>query len=146
MQKRSDNGTEIGVIIEPKFAFRDYSELLDLIGVEMLNSKCQYEPDNNPWKSPAKEAGMAKLPHGDVLHHKFAVIDNKTVVVGSQNWSDAANFINDETLILIQNAQISEQYTREYERVKRSALMGVPSWVKEDIRRQHQNCNDLGRY
>jgi phosphatidylserine/phosphatidylglycerophosphate/cardiolipin synthase-like enzyme len=146
LQKRSDNGTEVGVIIEPKFAFRDYSELLDLMGIEMLNLKCQYEADNNPWKRPAKEAGMAKLANGDMLHHKFAVIDNKTVVVGSQNWSGAANFINDETLIIIQNPHISEQYTREYERVKRSSLMGIPVWVREDIRKQQQNCNELGRY
>lgn len=146
MEKRHDAGADIGVIIEPKFAFRDYSEALDMLGLEMKTAKCTYEADNNPWKNPAKEVGMANLPKGDVLHHKFAVIDNKTVVVGSQNWSDAANFINDETLIVIENSKIADQYTQEYNRIKRSANLGAPSWVKTQIKQQEQNCHDKGRY
>jgi phosphatidylserine/phosphatidylglycerophosphate/cardiolipin synthase-like enzyme len=146
LQDRHDAGAEIGVLIEPKFAYRDYSELLDLLGLEMLNQKCQLEPDNNPWKNPVTEAGMAILPRGDVLHHKFAVVDNKTVVMGSQNWSDAANYINDETLIVVQNAQISEQFTQEYNRLKRTATLGAPVWLKDSIRRQSANCAQLGLY
>lgn len=146
MEKRHDAGAEIGVFIEPKFAYREYSELLDLMGLEMLNQKCSFEPDNNPWKKPVKEAGMATLPKGDVLHHKFAVIDNKTVVVGSQNWSDAANYINDETLIVIQDPQIAGQFTQEYERVKRTASVGPLPWVKDQIQKQRSACDDLGMY
>lgn len=146
MQARSERGARVGVIIEPKFAFREYSELLDLLGLEFLNSKCAYEPYNNPWKKPVREVGMARLPSGDVLHHKFAVIDNKTVIVGSQNWSDAANYINDEFAIVIQNSQIAQQFSQEYERIKRSAVMGAPSWLKNDIRQQEEACADSGRY
>lgn len=146
MQARQAKGADIGVIIEPKFAYRDYSELLDIMGIEMLNQKCVYEPDNNPWKKPVREAGMARLPSGDVLHHKFAVIDNKTVVVGSQNWSDAANFINDEFAIVIQDTQIAQQFSREYDRIKRSAELGVPSWLKSRIEQQDRDCADSGRY
>lgn len=146
MERRHEKGTQIGVIIEPKFAYREYSELLDLMGLQMLNNKCTYEPDNNPWKNPVREVGMARLPQGDVLHHKFAVIDNKTVVVGSENWSDAANYINDETLIVIQDTQISGQFTQEYERIRRSASMGPLSWVKKKIEDQERICADLGVY
>lgn len=146
LEKRSMAGAKIGVIIEPKFAFRDYSEALDMLGLEMKTQKCSYEADNNPWKFPITEVGMAKLDKGDVLHHKFAVVDNKTVIVGSQNWSDAANFINDETLIVIQNAAISEQYTKEYNRIKRTASLGAPTWVKTQIKQQEQNCRDQGQY
>jgi len=146
MEKRSIAGADVGVIIEPKFAFRDYSEALDMLGLEMRTAKCSYEADNNPWKFPIKEVGMSNLPKGDVLHHKFAVIDNKTVVVGSQNWSDAANFINDETLIVIQDSKISEQYTQEYNRIKKSAILGAPAWVKSQIKQQDQNCHDQGQY
>lgn len=146
MQARQAKGADIGVIIEPKFAYRDYSELLDLMGIEMLNQKCVYEPDNNPWKKPVREAGMARLPSGDVLHHKFAVIDNKTVVVGSQNWSDAANFINDEFAIVIQDSQIAQQFSREYDRIKRSAVLGVPGWLETRIEQHDRDCADSGRY
>lgn len=146
MQARSEKGAQIGVLIEPKFAFRDYSELLDMMGLQMLNHKCAFEPYNNPWKNPAREVGMARLAQGDVLHHKFAVIDNKTVVVGSQNWSDAANFINDEYLIVIQSPQIAQQFTQEYERIKRSAVLGAPRWLMERIEKQEADCADSGRY
>lgn len=146
LEARHEKGAQIGVIIEPKFAYRDYSELLDLLGFKMLNQKCQYEPENHPWKNPAEEVGVARLPKGDVLHHKFAVVDNKSVIVGSQNWSDAANFINDETLIVIEDEGISEQFTQEYNRLKRNALFGVPSWMKDKMLSQESNCAELRVY
>lgn len=146
MESRSNAGVQVGVIIEPKFAYRDYSELLDLLGLQIMNAKCSYEPDNNPWKRPIKEAGMARLNKGDVLHHKFAVVDGRTVVMGSQNWSDAANYVNDETLIVIQDAKISDLYTQEYERVKKSALLGPPKWLVDQIHAQERSCADQGHY
>jgi len=146
LEKKSQKGVNIGFIIEPKFAYREYSELLDLLGVQLLDAKCSYEPDNNPWKSPIASGGMALLTKGDVLHHKFAVVDAKTVVVGSQNWSDAANYVNDETLIVIEDKQISDQYGQEYERVQKNALMGVPAYLKKEIKRLETECTDRGLY
>ena len=146
MEKRQAAGAQIGVIIEPKFAFREYSELLDMMGLQLLSSKCTYEPDNQPWKRPAKEVGMARLPRGDMLHHKFAVVDGKKVIVGSQNWSSAANYVNDETLIVIENAGISDLYTQEYERIKRSASLGPAPWLIDQIRKNEQGCSDVGMY
>lgn len=146
MEKRHNAGAEISVIIEPKFAYREYSELLDLMGLGLLNYKCAYETGNTPWKKPAKFAGMARLPQGDMLHHKFAVVDGKTVVMGSQNWSDAANYVNDETLIVIEDSRISDLYTQEFERIKQNAVMGPPGWLKDTIREQEVACADAGMY
>ncbi len=140
LEKSSDMGVRIGVFIEPNFAFREYSELLDLMGIQLQGSKCTYEDNNRPWVKPAQEVGMAKLPEGDVLHHKFAVIDDKTVVVGSQNWSHSANYVNDEMVLVIQNNAISEQYAQEYERVKRTALVGPPAWLKTLIKNREEAC------
>jgi phosphatidylserine/phosphatidylglycerophosphate/cardiolipin synthase-like enzyme len=146
MEKRHRAGVQVGVVIEPKFAYREYSELLDLMGIEKKNEKCVYEPDNNPWKTPAQEVGISRLSKGDVLHHKFAVVDNRTVVVGSQNWSDAANYINDETLIVIQDSRISDLYAQEYNRIIRKAALGAPAWLMNQINAQEQACRDRGRY
>lgn len=146
MEKRQAAGASIGVIIEPKFAYREYSELLDLMGLGLLNYKCAYESGNTPWKKAAKVAGMAQLPQGDMLHHKFAVVDEKTVIVGSQNWSDAANYVNDETLIVIQSPTISDLYTQEFERIKRNAKLGAPQWLKDQIQKQEVACSDAGMY
>lgn len=146
MEKSQAAGSEISVVIEPKFAYREYSELLDLMGLGLLNYKCAYEEGNTPWAKPAKFAGMARLPQGDMLHHKFAVVDGKTVIMGSQNWSDAANYVNDETLIVIQDKEISDLYTQEFERIKKDAVMGAPTWLLNQVRKQEAACDDAGMY
>lgn len=146
MERSHNNGAQIGVIIEPKFAFREYSELLDIMGITMLNPKCTYEPDNRPWQRPATEVGYANQPKGDMLHHKFAVVDRKAVIVGSQNWSDAANYINDETLIVIEGAGISDLYTREYDRIKSTAALGPSAWLNSRVKQIEAACADKGLY
>jgi len=146
LEERHDNGVKLGFLVERKFAFREYSELLDMAGLQYLSPKCTYESENRPWKTPANEIGVPNLERGDVLHHKFAVIDNKTVVIGSQNWSDAANYVNDETLIVVEAIGVSEQYTQEYERLKRKSRVGVPANIKSDIERLETVCADRGLY
>lgn len=140
IESRSALGVKTGFLVETKFAFRDYSELLDLAGVAMYNPKCNYEPDNKPWAKPANEIGVPQLTRGDMLHHKFAVVDNKTVIMGSENWSDAANYINDETSVVIENAAIAGQYTQEYIRLRSVSRMGVPQTVQNEIKRLDTNC------
>jgi phosphatidylserine/phosphatidylglycerophosphate/cardiolipin synthase-like enzyme len=142
MEKVSDAGAQVGVLIEPKFAFRYYSELLDMLGIQMRNHKCEFAPDNNPWKNPITEAGMGRVDRGDVLHHKFAVVDRKTVIVGSQNWSDAANHINDETLVVIEDKSTSNGFTREYDRLKKTSSLGVPARIHSRIHELEEECAD----
>lgn len=144
MEQRQKVGVEIGVLIEPKFAYRDYSELLDMMGLEIPSQRCAVEPDNNPWMIPAREVGMARLRRGDVLHHKFAVVDNRAVIMGSQNWSDAANVINDETLVVIEGRGISDLYTQEYDRLKRTALLGPTEALLSHIYQVGRYCAENG--
>jgi phosphatidylserine/phosphatidylglycerophosphate/cardiolipin synthase-like enzyme len=117
-----------------------------MAGVEMLSPKCTFEADNHPWKNPIKEFGVPTLERGDVLHHKFGVIDNKIVVIGSQNWSDAANYVNDETLVVIEASGISEQYGREYNRLLAKSRLGVPATIKKEITRLETDCAGRGFY
>jgi len=143
LEKKNDDGVVLDFLVEAKFVYRNYSEILDMLGLEMLNSKCTLEADNRVWKHPATEAGMPFLPKGDVLHHKFAVIDNKTVIMGSQNWSAAANDTNDETLIVIENDPVSKTYTKEYDRLKRSSLLGPNKRVLGEIGQMEQVCRGM---
>lgn len=146
LEKRHKAGVDLGFLVEQKFAFRDYSELLDMAGVKMLSHKCTYEADNNPWKSSVAEIGIPTLDKGDVLHHKFGVVDNKTTIVGSQNWSDAANYTNDETVMIIEASGISAQYTQEYERLRSRSRIGVPATLKKEITRLESECEAKGFY
>jgi len=142
--KRENEDLMVGAIIEPKFGYRDYSELLDLLGLQMLNSKCQYEAGNNPWSVPAQVAGLGILPRGDVLHHKFAVIDRSKVVMGSQNWSDSANYINDETLVVIEDTRISDLYGQEFDRLKKNYQEGPTGRLLKEIEKSENVCSRSG--
>jgi len=143
MEEQNDKGVSVGVIVEPKFAYRDYSEVLDILGLQMLNAKCKYEENNRPWVNPSMEAGRSSSPTGDVLHHKFGVIDNKTVIVGSHNWSDSANATNDETLIVIEDYKIGDSFAQEYSRVKASASLGVTPQLASQIKKQEGLCKTV---
>jgi phosphatidylserine/phosphatidylglycerophosphate/cardiolipin synthase-like enzyme len=146
MLERHLQGVEVGFVGEAKFAFRDYSEFLDLMGLEMLSSRCVYEPFNQPWIYPANLVGTANLSSGDVMHHKFGVIDKKTVIVGSQNWSSAANYTNDETLVVIEDDVVANQFTQEYSRLKKTARLGTPRWLDDQIRASEQACSYISSY
>ena len=146
LEQRANAGVKMGFLVEQAFAFRDYSELLDMAGLEMPTARCGYEQNNGPWKKGITDIGVPNFASGDKLHHKFGVIDNKIVVVGSQNWSEAANYTNDETLMVIEAAGISQQYTQEYNRIKSRSRMGVPTTVKSEIERLERNCSRKGLY
>ncbi len=47
---------------------------------------------------------------GGILHHKFAVIDNRTVVTGSYNFTDAATNRNLENLMVLSDPMLAEQF------------------------------------
>ena len=140
LEKRSAVGVKVGFIIETKFAYREYSELLDMMGLQFLNTNCQPEVGNKPWRSPLMEGGMAGSRNGDILHHKFAVVDEKTVIVGSHNWSEAANHQNDEAQLVVESPSISDSYSREYARIKTVSVMGIPPGIATKIKQQEESC------
>ena len=134
-------GAKIRLLIDVGFAFRDYSEGLDLAGVSRPNAKsCKVEEGNRPWRPPIADFGFPSLPKGDLLHHKFAVLDGQTVIAGSHNWSRAAARVNDETLIVIDDSAIAQQFQREFDRLMSTAKLGIPKNVKDKIKRLQQHC------
>jgi phosphatidylserine/phosphatidylglycerophosphate/cardiolipin synthase-like enzyme len=140
LEAQAQAGTDIRVLIDPGFAYRSYSEALDMLGIALLDQRCKLEADNHPWKAPIESVGMPQLPLGDKLHHKFAVIDGKTVIVGSHNWSHAANTENDEALLVIDNAMVAAHFEREFERLYRSPLIGNTAKLQRKIQENQQRC------
>jgi phosphatidylserine/phosphatidylglycerophosphate/cardiolipin synthase-like enzyme len=142
LQKKYETSHQfkIGLLIEPKFAYRNYSELLDMWGLQLPDENCQYQRGNRPWTLPLYDVGVPVLPRGDMLHHKFAVIDDQTVVVGSQNWSDAANHGNDENLLIIKNARIAKMYKDEFNRLEYGSRKGPPKTLLKRISQMQDAC------
>ncbi|WGV27422.1 DUF655 domain-containing protein [Halotia branconii] len=142
LEKRHQQSVSIRALIDPQFAYRPYSEALDLMGVALSN-KCKYEVDNHPWKKPITTVGVPTLAKGDLLHHKFAVIDSKKVITGSHNWSDAANNGNDETLIIVESPTVAAHYIREFARLYTKAKPGLPLAIQQKIKTQEKECAQI---
>ena len=136
LETNHQNGIQIRALVEPQFAYRPYSEVLTMLGVS-LNDSCN-EANARVWQEPIKTVGIPQLAKGDLLHHKFGIVDEKTVMTGSHNWSTAANQGNDETLIVIHNPVVAAHYEREFERLYANAQLGLPDKIKKKIRAQKQ--------
>ncbi|MGI0483458.1 phospholipase D-like domain-containing protein [Geminocystis sp. CENA526] len=139
LQKKSLQGVEIKALIDRNFAFQYYSEGLDLLGVA-LPFQCKYQPNNNPWQNPIDTVGIPNLERGDKLHHKFGIVDDSIVITGSHNWSNAANHINDETLLIINNPLIVQHFRREFDQLYEDAILGIPDYIHEKIETETAKC------
>lgn len=140
LQEKEETGVKIRALIDREFIFRDYSEALDMLGVAMKNN-CQYEEDNNPWKNQISTVGTTNLVTGDKLHHKLAVIDKETVITGSQNWSAAANYNNDETVLIIENKTVAQHFQQEFNSLYQNSSLGLSEKVENKIQQQDEKCN-----
>lgn len=133
-------GVQVRALIDPDFIYREYSNALDMMGVSFSN-KCKSEVDNH-WQQPIVTVGVPQLFKGDLLHHKFGVVDQEIVITGSHNWSAAANKNNDEVLLVIYSPTVAAHYQREFERLYTNAQLGLPVGLKKKIQLQKQ-CSQL---
>jgi phosphatidylserine/phosphatidylglycerophosphate/cardiolipin synthase-like enzyme len=51
------------------------------------------------------------------MHHKVLIIDGRTVVTGSYNFTANAERRNDENVLVIHNPQIAAQFLEEFHRL-----------------------------
>ena len=107
-----------------------------MLRVALPDHTCQLETNNKPSKTTLKGLGTPRLARGDKLHHKFAVIDNKTVIIGSFNFSPSAAHTNDETLLVIHPPQLTQHFTREMDRLGYSAELGITPHIQRKLDRQ----------
>ncbi|MBD2358013.1 helix-hairpin-helix domain-containing protein [Tolypothrix sp. FACHB-123] len=142
LETRHQQSVQIRTLIEPQFAYRPYSEALDMMGLA-LSDECKYEVDNKPWQNPITTVGVPTLAKGDLLHHKFAVVDGKTVITGSHNWSEAANNGNDETLLVIESPTVAAHYVREFARLYTNVKLGLPPAIQQKIATEIKQCSQI---
>jgi len=139
LDRQRQQGATIRALIDPGFAFRSYSGGLDMLGIALAEN-CKYEAGNRPWSPPITTVGVPQLARGDLLHHKFAVLDHQTVITGSHNWSAAANQQNDETLLVVNSPIVAAHYQREFDRLYDTAALGAPASLQAKITEQQQRC------
>jgi phosphatidylserine/phosphatidylglycerophosphate/cardiolipin synthase-like enzyme len=142
LERRHNKGLKMGVLIDPSFIARSWSEGLDMWGLEKKDAEtCLYENGNRPWANPLKYVGTPKLAYGDKLHHKFAIIDNSKVIFGSQNWSESGAHQNDENVLIISNRKVVAGFMKEFKRLSKSTRFGPTEKVISQIRQRERLCS-----
>ncbi|MBM5784973.1 MAG: phospholipase [Cyanobacteria bacterium K_DeepCast_35m_m1_288] len=133
-------GVQLRMLADPGFASRSFSEVLDLLGVALADRHCKLEAGNQPLQQAAEGVGITRLARGDKLHHKFAVIDNRTVVTGSFYWSPSAAHQNDEVLLMIESPLLAAHFTREMDRLWRGAELGINGRLVRKLAANRRRC------
>ena len=93
--QRAQNEVDVMEIFEKTGSETEYSEMSMLYCADIPVLQ-----DGNPNK----------------LHHKVLIIDKHIVVTGSFNFSESADKKNDENLVIIDSAEIAEEYLKEFDR------------------------------
>ena len=142
LEEKAKQGLKIRLLADRGFASRSYSEVLDLLGVALPDQNCKLEKDNQPFEIALRGVGVPRLARGDKLHHKFAVIDDKTVITGSFNWSPSAAHTNDETLLVIHSPKVAAHFAQEMNRLWDTAELGITPHLQRKLDRQRIRCGE----
>ncbi len=131
---------EVFMLVEKKFAYRFYSDVLDMLGVRLLDNRCAPNANNAPWRPAARYAGHTELEPLDFLHHKFGIVDTTKVIFGSHNWTNTANRANDEFIVVVEDDAVAREFSREYDRLSQRAQWGLPANIQERIDQMEAHC------
>ena len=117
---------DIKVLIDQDFYRKSYSKAYDAMGVCPRPGKRKSKIIVKPWQHPITTVGYPIAPAGDRgVHSKMAILDGRVAIAGSHNWSNSANYLNDETLIAIDNPTVAAHYEREFSRLYGTAMVGL---------------------
>jgi len=115
--KKLKNAAKRGVKIEIIF---DEKSVRQKQGKSMLHYLAKYK-NITVYKLKGKLAKSKKY-HG-IMHLKMAVIDNKTVIFGSANWTYSAFSNNYELLYINQNYAIAKKFEKYFKGLKKKASL-----------------------
>lgn len=92
------------------------------VSVRVLGDVGQYwDPGNGMQSTLTRLAGSGVevrltggASDGGILHHKYTVIDGRTVLTGSFNYTDFANTLHHENLLLLADPAMASEYSRVF--------------------------------
>ena len=68
------------------------------------------------------------------------MIDHRTVITGSFNWSPSAAHQNDETLLVFDSPLLAEHFTSEINRLWKGAELGITARLERKLQKQRSLC------
>jgi hypothetical protein len=103
-------GVAIRITVDAKNAEKDYNTVDDLIeskGFDLV-------------RSLNDRAAFA------IMHHKFTIIDDTTVMTGSYNWNETAQEVNDENMLVFRDPALAAAYKAEFEELRGAPEVSQP--------------------
>ncbi len=61
------------------------------------------------------------VPEQSLMHHKFAIFDDRLLVTGSYNWTNSAEHANYENLLVLDDPELVARFQQEFLRLWRKA-------------------------
>ena len=65
----------------------------------------------------ANLGSAASYHDGYLMHHKFAIIDDRVLITGSFNWTMQAIIGNKENLIITSDPRLVQPFVREFKKI-----------------------------
>lgn len=93
------------------------------VGILGVMESAQINLDNTSEYELFRQAGLdVRLGSSSgVMNHKVLIIDGQIVVVGSYDFTNRAENVNDENVVIIHNEQIAEKFIEEFQRIQSRA-------------------------
>ncbi len=128
---------------------------VELILLDNAINWMYYAPDFNQL---IEAGGIVRIARADIgqMHHKFCIIDSKTLITGSYNWTYFAERYNKENIIITNEKDIVQSYMFEFQEISELFLPAIEcaklSW--EDIENNnfyvgidfYELNNEIGSY
>jgi len=104
LEQRAQNGVDVRVILDDHQARSKYSQAQELTRAERIQVR----------KLPPREESSDGSGETAKMHHKFCVIDGRTVVTGSYNWTVGAEARNHENLLILHMKPLAGAYSKTF--------------------------------
>jgi len=89
---------------------------LDIRGVfETTGATSRYSYYNELVDSGLLNVDIRRDGNGRIMHHKVFILDRKTVVFGSYNFTGNANDNNDENILIVHDPEFASYFVEEFE-------------------------------
>ncbi|MCD6353370.1 MAG: DUF1669 domain-containing protein [Proteobacteria bacterium] len=121
--RANNRGVKTRVILDGGFIENEYSQhgVLYDRGVEV-----KIDRDHRPVSGVGKSYGK--------MHNKFAVIDGKTVITGSYNWTASAEERNEENILIFScSYHTAKSYEKEFNKIWGTGILLSESRLKKNL-------------
>lgn len=93
-------GVEVQVVAERS---QTDASVMAQLGAAGINARYAFKRD----------CSCGGVPSG-IMHHKFTVVDGRTVLTGSYNYSCSAEFCSEEHVVMLVNPRLAESFEAEF--------------------------------